>query len=74
MEKHILQWSYWLGIASFAVALVWRGLNALGMWLPSNATPGHTIVYMSFYKAGLLFLLVAIATANCASSISRKPQ
>ncbi len=74
MEKHILQWSYWLGIASFAVAVAWRGLNALGIWLPAGVTLGHTIWYMSFYKAGLLFLLVAIATANCASSISRKSQ
>jgi hypothetical protein len=74
MEKHILQVSYWLGIACFAVALVWRGLNLLGIWIPSSVASLPPIAYTSFYKGGLLFLLVAIATANCASSISRKPQ
>jgi hypothetical protein len=73
MEKHILHWSYWLGIASFAVALVWRGLNALRIWVPSSSAPVPPIGYTSFYKAGLLFLLVAIATANCAWFNSRKP-
>jgi hypothetical protein len=74
MEKYILRWSYWLGLASFAVALVWRGLNSLGIGLPWSLTAGRTIWYMSFYKAGLMFLLVAIATANHAWSNSRRPQ
>lgn len=73
MEKHILPWSYWLGIASFAVALVWKGLNSVGIWHLSTAAAGPPITYTSFYKASLLFLLVAIATANRAWFRSRKP-
>lgn len=73
MQKHILHWSYWLGIASFVVALVWRGLNASGVWLPRNITPNQTITYMSFYKGGFLFLLVAIATANYIWSQRHQP-
>jgi hypothetical protein len=74
MEKHILQWSYWLGLASFAVALVWRGLNFLGFLIPSSLTPGRGIGHVGFYKGGLLFLLVAIATASYAWFKSQKPQ
>ncbi len=73
MEKQIMRWSYWLGIASFLIALLWRGLNTLGVWLPGNSIPGRTILYMSFYKAGILFLLVAIATANYAWFNAHKP-
>jgi len=34
MEKYILQWSYWLGVACLVIALVWRVLNAAGSFLP----------------------------------------
>lgn len=64
MGKHIINLSYWMGLASAAIALVLRGLNALGMLVPTLVKQGQTIWYMSFFKAALLFLLVAIATAN----------
>ncbi len=70
MEKHLITWSYWLGIASFAIALVWGVLNAFGMFLPKNMPLGGTISYMSFYKAGFLFLLVTIATRISKASAS----
>jgi hypothetical protein len=63
MEKHIVQWSYWLGIVSAVVALVLRASNAFGSWLPAVAQ-GRTIWYMSFYKGALLFFVISIATAN----------
>jgi len=63
VEKHIVKWSYWLGLLSAVVALVLRGLNALEFLLP-KVMQGRTIWYMSFYKGALLFLLIAIATAN----------
>lgn len=68
MGKHIINLSYWMGLASAVIALVLRGLNALGMLLPTVLKQGQTIWYMSFHKAALLFLLVAIATANYAWS------
>jgi hypothetical protein len=64
MEKHIIQWSYWLGMASAVVALVMRAFNAFGIWLPQAMAQGRTVWYMSFYKGALLFFVIAIATAN----------
>ena len=73
MERNIVHWSYWLGIATLVIALLWRALNALGVWLPATITPGNTVYYMSFYKGSLLFLVTAIASANYASFNSHKP-
>ncbi len=28
MEKHLVTWSYWLGIACCAIALVWKAWSA----------------------------------------------
>jgi predicted membrane channel-forming protein YqfA (hemolysin III family) len=68
MEKHILRWSYWLGVISAVVALIWRGINAIVGLHPAGVAivPGQTVWYMSFYKAALLFLLMAVASANYA--------
>ena len=68
MEKHIVNLSYRLGLLSAVIALVLRGLNALGVWLPLAVVQGQTVWYMSFYKGALLFFLIAIATANYAWS------
>lgn len=73
MERNIVHWSYWLGIASLVIALLWRGFNAFGVWIPTTITPGNTVYYMSFYKASLLFFVAAIASANYASFNSHKP-
>ena len=68
MEKHILRWSYWLGLLSTVIALGWRAINMIVGFHPAgvNVIPGQTIWYMSFYKAALLFFLVAVASANYA--------
>ena len=63
MKKYIDRWSYWLGLASFVIAMVMRTFNAFGVFLPGTVVQGMTIWYMSFYKAALLFLLVNIATS-----------
>ncbi|MBI4167192.1 MAG: hypothetical protein HY508_15815 [Acidobacteria bacterium] len=68
MEKHIVQVSYWLGLVSSLVALVWKGLEALH--IASEGLGGFK--YMTFYKGGLLFLLISIATAGCAWLKSQK--
>ena len=74
MEKHLVPWSYWLGIACFAIALVWKAWSAFGMLLPKSMASGQTISYMTFYKGGALFFLVTIATANYAWFNSRTSQ
>jgi hypothetical protein len=68
MEKQIVTYTYWLGIISMAVALVWRALNAVGV-----KDTVMTITYMSFYKGALLFFLTAVATTSYAWLKSQKP-
>ena len=67
MEKHLAKWTYWLGIACAAMALIIRGFQAIGLYLDF---PGVNLGYMSFYKASFLLLAVAIAT----SVTQRSPQ
>ncbi len=74
MEKHILAWSYWLGLASAVIALGLRSLNAVGLLLPTVVTQGRTLWYMSFFKGALLFLLISIATANYSWARSQRSQ
>jgi hypothetical protein len=72
MEKIIARWSYWLGIACLVITLIWRAVNALGFWLPLNVTPGHTIWYLSFFHASILFFVATIAT-TCYAWLSSRP-
>jgi len=48
--------------------------SAFGLWLPKGMAAAQTISYMTFYKGGLLFFLVTIATANYAWFNSRTSQ
>ena len=73
MEKLIGRWSYWLGIACLVIAVIWRAVNALGLMLPLAVTPGHTIWYLSFFHASILFFAATIATACYAWLNSQKP-
>lgn len=73
MEKHIVQWTYWLGIASAVIALAMRAGNAFGIWLPATMAQGRTVWYMSFYKGALLFLVISVATA-CYTWLRRQQQ
>jgi hypothetical protein len=66
MEKHLIRWSYLLGLLCFGISLVWRVLNALNVGVPDAIAPGRAIWYSSFYKAGFLFLMVCIAAVNFA--------
>ena len=72
MEKHIVTWSYWLGLLSAVIALVLRFLNMLGILSIVVVQQGRTLWYMSFYKGAFLFFLVAIATASYTSVRGQK--
>lgn len=72
MEKMIARWSYWLGIACSVIAVIWKAVNAFGLWVPSSATP-RTIWYLSFFHGGILFLVTTVATACYAWINSQKP-
>lgn len=67
MEKHLAKWTYWLGIACAAIALIIRGFQAVGLYLDF---PDISLGHMSFYKASFLLLAIAIAT----SVMQRAPQ
>jgi hypothetical protein len=71
VEKHIVKWSYWLGLACAVIAFVMRGLNAFGVFVPDFLSRGN-IGAMSFYKAALLFLAVAIGAASTMWSSAQK--
>jgi hypothetical protein len=59
VEKHLANWTYWLGIACATIALIIGGFQAVGLYLDF---PGVNLGYMSFCKASFLLLAVAIAT------------
>ena len=59
MEKHLAKWTYWLGVVCAVIALIIRGFQSIGLYLDF---PRVNLGYMSFYKASLLLLAIAIAT------------
>jgi len=66
MEKHILRWSYWLGIVCVVLAVVTRILNTLGLSTVLLHTRGDPISFRTFVDGALLFLIACIATAGSA--------
>jgi hypothetical protein len=64
MKKHIIRYSYWLGVLSVLLALLTRGLNILGLSLAQIPTRGNPIAYHTFLDGAQLFFLMAIATAG----------
>ena len=64
MKKHIIRYSYWLGILSVLLALLTRALNILGLPLAVISTRGNAIGYRTFLDGSQLFFLTAIATAS----------
>ncbi len=73
MEGQIARWSYWLGVACAAVALLWRVLSTLSAGLSQINMRGTPVAYMTFYKGAFLFLLTGVATANYIWFKSRTP-
>lgn len=64
MEKQIITWSYWVGLLSSLIALVLRFLNLLGILNATVLDQGRNLSYNSFFRAAVLFFLLAIATAS----------
>lgn len=60
MEKQIALVAYWLGLISVVLAVLLRGLFALGTWVPN--LPVGLAAYGTFYRGGGIFLLLAIAS------------
>ena len=64
MEKHIMRWSYWLGVIFVALAVVTRVLNIFGVPSMLLATRGNPISFRSFVDGAILFLLTSVATTG----------
>lgn len=63
MLQNVIRVTYWLGLLSGAIALIWRGLVAVG--LPERFIYGDRAVgYEGFLNGAVLFLLIACATAS----------
>ncbi len=61
MEKLIVKGSYWLGNVCAALALIARGLDALGINTLNFSTKGSEIGYHTFMDATFFFYLISIA-------------
>jgi hypothetical protein len=70
MERHILRYSYWLGVTSAVVAMVWRLIQFLG-YFTTDYAPGMRLGYMTFFKGAVLLLLIAVASASSQSAATK---
>ena len=68
MDKHIVQGSYWLGLGCYALAMLWKVLEVVKVAPEAFGSVRH----MTFYKGGLLFLVISLATAACAAQRAPK--
>jgi hypothetical protein len=64
LVKYIAMGSYWLGVVCALVSIVGRMCDAFGIAFVRIMTRGNMIDVRSFLDAGLLFLFIAIASAN----------
>jgi hypothetical protein len=63
MEKQLSVLSYWLGLICTVLAVIFRGLAALNIFVLHMAAPGGTgISFLTFFNAAALFFLLAIAS------------
>jgi len=74
MEKHIITWSYWLGMVSVILAILGRGLDVLGSNAFNFLTKGNSVGYWTFRDGAILFFLIAIATASYSWADSQGPR
>ena len=67
MEKKILQYSYWLGIACLVVAVVGKACLVTGI-CSTSTMQALPLTYMGFVKGAVMFLLTAVATGTYQAS------
>lgn len=63
MEKHIIRWSYFLGVLALALALVTRAMDVVAPSMNVIRTRGDSIGYRAFMNGALLFFITTIASA-----------
>ena len=88
MEKLIARWSYWLGITSMVIAVIWKIVDAfrylhspaspVGAATMGAATPGAPTVtavvgHAMFLHGSVMFLVATTASVGYAWLKSQKP-
>ena len=74
MEKLVIRWSYWIGIALTVLALVARALNALaGPAVLAFTTRGSAVGYRTYLDGAVLIFLVEVGTAGYAWTKTQGP-
>jgi hypothetical protein len=61
MHKQVSVASYWLGLASVVMAIIFRLLAAIGIWPVLVPATGAGISYVTFHHAAEILLLLSIA-------------
>jgi len=72
MDRLIGRWSYWLGIASLTIGIVWRMGNAFSFWPVSLIRRELDVSYMTFLHLGFLLFILTMASASFSWVNSRK--
>ena len=72
MAKKLVEWSYFAGLVCAVIAIAWRGLAALGLGPVEISFRGGIVGTITLFKAAVLLLVVAIASANYLWSQSQK--
>jgi hypothetical protein len=64
LVKTIARLTYWVGMTCVVLALISRGMNALGFEMTGVLTKGHPIDYHSLLDGALLFLFSSPGTVR----------
>lgn len=63
MEKQLSVASYWIGLVSLVLALVFRILAIMGVAVWSASPASVPISYLTFFHGAEVFLLLSIASS-----------
>jgi hypothetical protein len=67
LEKQLSVASYWLGLVSLILAVVFRLLATMGVAIWGSSSPGAIpISYLTFFHGAEVFLLLSIASSAIA--------
>ena len=72
MERHLVRWSYWLGVALTVGAVVFRAVRAFVPEVTLYPPEGPAIDSTSFIKGAVLFYTMALATVAYSWMSSKK--
>jgi hypothetical protein len=66
LEKQLSVASYWLGLVSLILAVVFRLLATMGVAIWGSSPGANPISYLTFFHGAEVFLLLSIASSAIA--------